>query len=278
MAVHTEGTLAGAEGRNLYWQAWEPEGAAKGVVVVVHGLHEHSARYDWVAEQLNGAGYAVFALDHSGHGRSEGVRGQLYRWSQVLDGVGSLVRKAREAHPDVPLFVLGHSMGGLVSLSYVIRDKPDISGLIVSAPALVQTVAGPALIAAGKVLSVVAPNLGAVALDSTHVSRDPEVVEYHRTNELMFTGKVRSRTAAEILKAADEVIANLDSLTVPLLVAAGTADQIVSPAGADLAYEKAGSADKTLKTYDGLYHEILNEPEKDVVMNDVLDWIKAHSA
>lgn len=275
---HTEGSMAGADGRELFWQSWEPSGTVKGVVVIVHGLHEHSARYEWVAGQLNAAGYAAFALDHAGHGRSGGARGQLYRWSQVLDGVGSLVRKAREAHPDVPLFVLGHSMGGLISLSYVLRDKPQLNGLIVSAPALVQSVAGPALVFAGKIISRVAPNLGVVALDSNFVSRDLAIVEYHRTNPLMITGNVRARTAAEVIRAGEQVIANLPSLRMPLLVLTGTADKIVDPAGAQIAYDKASSPDKTLKTYEGLYHEILNEPEKDVVMNDVLNWLAAHSA
>lgn len=277
MTNHIEGTLTGAHNRELYWQGWIPEDEVQAVVVVSHGLHEHGGRYEWVAQRLAEQGYAAYAIDHVGHGRSAGVRGQIGRMSDVVDGVDAMITEASTRHSGVPRFLLGHSMGALVALQYVIGNPQELRGLIVSAGPVIIDAGSPVERAAAKVLTRVAPNLGVVVLDSAAVSRDPDVVAYHETNPLMVHGKVRARTAAEMLTTADQVQAHLGRIRLPLLVMTGTADTLADPAGSQLIIDRVSSTDKSLKTYEGLYHEILNEPEKQVVLADIVEWIKERS-
>lgn len=278
MTDHLEGTLTGAHGRKLYWQGWTPAADhVQAVVVLVHGLHEHGGRYEWVAQQLTEHGYATYAVDHVGHGKSDGVRGQIGRMSDVVNGVDAMVTEVSTRHPDVPRFLVGHSMGALVALQYVISNPQELRGLVVSAAPVIIDAGSSAERAAAKVLTRVAPNLGVVVLDSAAVSRDPDVVAYHETNPLMVHSKVRARTATEMLTTADQVQAQLGRIRLPLLVMTGTADKLADPAGSQLIIDRVSSSDKTLKTYEGFYHEILNEPEKQVVLADLVEWIKERS-
>jgi acylglycerol lipase len=273
MTDHAEGKLSGAGDRKLYWQSWIGSDSSKGVIVLVHGLHEHSGRYEWVATRLADAGYAVYALDHAGHGRSDGARGQIGRMPEVVAGVDALVTLAAGRHPGPAPFIVAHSMGSLITLDYLVGNPQELRGIVLSAPPLVQDVASPLLLKVAKVLSVVAPNAPTVELDSETVSRDPAIVEYHRTNPLMVKGKIRARTGAEFIGAVDRVTAGLAKVTQPIFVIAGSADKLVKSEGANLVVEGAGSTDKTLKIYDGLYHEVFNEPEKETVIADVIAWL-----
>jgi acylglycerol lipase len=277
MTDHADGKLAGAGDRKLHWQSWIGSDTSKGVIVLVHGLHEHSGRYDWVATRLADAGFAVYAIDHAGHGRSEGQRGQIGRMSEVVAGVDALLALAAGRHPGPAPFIVAHSMGSLITLDYLVGNPQELRGVVLSAPPLVQDVASPVLVKVAKLLSVVAPNAPTVELDSETVSRDPEIVEYHRTNPLMVKGKIRARTGAEFIDAVDRVKSGLAKVTQPILVIAGSADKLVKPEGAEIVVEGAGSTDKTLKIYDGLYHEVFNEPEKETVIADVIAWLGEHS-
>jgi len=275
---HVEGQLPGAGKSKLYWQGWVDDSAStRGLVLVSHGMHEHGGRYEWVGHQLAAQGYPVYAIDHAGHGRSDGPRGQLGRMSEVVDGVDALLTLASSRQPDVPRYLLGHSLGALITLQYVTGNPQALDGVVVSGPPLVQDVISPVQAAAARVMSRVAPNLGIAELESTLVSRDPEVVHYHHTNPLMVRGKVRARTAAESMAAVNGIRHRLPRLRVPLLVMVGMEDKLVDPAGADLAMELVGSTDKALKRYVGLHHEVLNEPEKEVVLGDLVQWLKEHS-
>jgi alpha-beta hydrolase superfamily lysophospholipase len=271
------GHLAGSGGISLYWHAWLPEGAPRAVVVLAHGGLEHSGRYAHVAERLTNAGLATYAIDFRGHGQSGGRPGQIERMSLLVDDLDRLIRHASECHSATPKFVLAHSLGAMVALEYVVSGDRDLTGLVLSGTGIDVSGIPRRHVAVAKVLSAAAPNLGLMRLASERVSRDPAVVRRYDEDPLVFRGKVPVRTAAELLLSADRVTPRLGTVQLPLLVMHGGADAIATPAGARMIYEKAGSVDKTLNVYDGLYHEILNEPEKEMVIADVVKWIEAHT-
>ncbi|QNG36777.1 lysophospholipase [Geodermatophilaceae bacterium NBWT11] len=273
MTTHTEGHLSTGQ----FWQSWTPEAEVTGVVVLVHGLHEHGGRYAHVAERLARAGYATSAPDHPGHGRSPGSRGNIGSMAATVAGVDEVVRRAVEAHPGVPLFVYGHSMGGLVAAQYLTgRPSVAVRGAVLSAPALDLSTASGVQRAVAPVLSRLLPDLGVLTLDATAVSRDPAVVAAYQADPLNRMGKVRARTGAEMVAATAAMPDRLRSLTIPLLVLHGSADRLVPPAASELVVDRAGSTDVTHTVYDGLFHEPHNEPEQDRVLDDVVAWLDAH--
>jgi acylglycerol lipase len=274
--THTDGTFTGATGHEIYWRAWVPE-QPKAVVALAHGLHEHSGRYEHVAERLNRAGYAVYTVDHEGHGKSGGTKGNVGSMAGVLDDFGRVRRMAQDKHPGLPLVVLGHSMGGLIALDYLVsKGQEGVAALAVSGAAVDTSSAGGIQLKLAPVLGKLAPNLGVLLLGSDNVSRDPIVVKDYENDPLNHNGKVRARTGAEMLLSVQRVVAGLPKITVPVVIMHGTEDKLVPVAGSKLIDEKIGSSDKTLKLYDGLYHEIFNEPEQDQVLDDLVAWLDAH--
>lgn len=273
-AVHSEGKLPSGQ----YWQSWTVEQPV-GVVVLIHGLHEHSGRYRHVAARLNAAGYAVYALDHPGHGRSPGSRGNIGGMDAAVAGVGSLVRSAADRHSGVPVFVYGHSMGGLISLQYLTGAPLErICGAVISAPALDAGPVSTVERTFAPLLSKLLPDLGVRTIDADTISRDPEVVRDFRSDPLNHNGKMRARTAVEIMRTAEAMPQRLPSLTMPLLVLHGSADRLMPPAASELVRDRAGSADLTFRIHQGLHHESHNEPEKEQVLDEIVDWLDAHRA
>ncbi len=270
---HVENETSGGSGLKLYWQGWLPDTDPKAIVFIAHGLAEHGGRYAHVGSALADRGYAVYAIDHRGHGRSEGQRSQIDSVGQTVADLHAFTAVMRDHHPGLPLFLLGHSMGGAIAFAYALEHQDQLAGLILSAPALVIEDVSPVTVTVGKVLARIAPGVGVLQLDSGAVSRDPEVVRAYDTDPLNFRGKVPARTAAEILAVSKAAPARLPELRVPLLVFQGSADRLVSPKAAPLVHARAGSADKTLKVYEGLYHETMNEPERDEVIALVGDWL-----
>ncbi|MCX5042628.1 lysophospholipase [Aldersonia sp. NBC_00410] len=275
MTATTHGEFAGAAGM-IRWQGWLPDGPATALVVVVHGLGEHAGRYAWVAEQLAAKGYAVYAPDHQGHGLSDGTRANIDSMDGVADDVGTMLAEATRRHPDVPRFLLGHSLGGLITLYYVTRRPVELAGVVLSAPAADPGAVSAVEKIAARVLSRVAPNLGVLQLDATTVSRDPEVVQRYIDDPLVHSGKIPARTVGELLAAFERMQPRLAQLQVPLLVMHGTADALVSPDATKLVADAVGTSDLTVKYYDGLYHELLNEPEREQVLDEVLTWLDGH--
>lgn len=276
MSEHVEGEFTGAAGGRIYWQGWVAA-TARGVVVIAHGYAEHSGRYRHVAERLADEGYSTYALDHRGHGKSEGSKANINRMAEVVADLRTFVGLAPGAHPDVPLFLYGHSMGGLIALRYAIDHQSSLDGLVVSGPAIVATVGSKLERAAAKLLSRIAPDLRPTPLDSSLISRDPEVVRTYDSDPLVYRGKIPVRTAAESLITADTVIRDLPQLKLPVLILQGGEDKLISPVSAQIVADKVASEDITTKLYDGLYHEVHNEPEKDTVLGDVVSWLEAHS-
>ncbi len=274
---HVEGHRESAPGRSAYWQAWLPPDRARAVVVIVHGLHEHSARYAHVGARLAGAGFAAYAADQRGHGRSDGRRANLERMALIVADLGSFVRFAAERHGGLPVFMVGHSLGGLIALQYATEPGTSLEGLVLSGPLVAVTVGSALLKSLAGVLSAVVPDLGVATLDAEEkISRDPEVVRAYREDPLVYRGKVKARTGAEILVTTQRLPARLPQLSVPLLLLHGADDLICAPAGSTMVHDRVSSADKTLRRYQGLYHEVFNEPERGEVLTDLVRWLEQH--
>jgi acylglycerol lipase len=273
VAEHEEGTLEGAGGVKLYWQGWSPA-ARRVTVVLAHGASEHSGRYAWTAERLAERGYATYAIDHRGHGKSEGARAYIDRMDNVVADLDQLVDAAATGGP---LFLLGHSMGGTVALAYTARHEEKLDGLVLSAPLAALEAASQAERVAGRILSIVAPKLGVVPIDSTKVSRDPAVVSDYDGDPLNHHGRLPARTVHELSAAIGSFPDAVSRMTLPILVMHGTADTLVPPMATDMIEQRAGAEDLTVIRYDGLYHELLNEPERDRVVGDIADWLDAHT-
>ncbi|WP_194819295.1 alpha/beta hydrolase [Nocardia sp. XZ_19_385] len=270
-----DGSFEGV-GSRIAWRAWLPDGETRAVVVLVHGIAEHSGRYVHVGTRLADAGFAVYALDHVGHGKSEGGKANIGSMSGSADNVEGMLELASREQPGVPRFLLGHSMGSLIVLYLATRAPLKVDGIVVSAPPLDIPVGNPLQKLVAPVLSRLTPNLGVLTLDSSMISRDPAVVAAYDADPLVYRGKLPARTATEILQATDIVKARLDKLTVPMLVLHGTADALAAPSSSDLIERGAATKDLTVLRYDGLYHEVFNEPEQDKVLGDVVEWLQAH--
>lgn len=265
------GNLEGYGGVDIFWQAWLPDGEARAVVGLAHGASEHSGRYAWVGEQFAKRGYALYALDHRGHGRSGGPRAVIDSVDAAVADLGELLELAQAD------FLLGHSMGGWLSVAYATRRQETIKGLLLSAPAADVRAASLPERLASHLLSRAAPRLGVFSIDSSGVSRDPEVVRDYDADPLNHHGKLPARTVHVMVQEAGRFPHSVPKIRVPLLVQVGTGDPIVPPSASDFIYATASSADKTIKRYDGLYHEILNEPERDAVVADTLAWLDART-
>ena len=276
---HRTGHFDGAGGVRIFWQAWLPDGKPRGVVAMAHGASEHSGRYAWTGEQLAARGYALYALDHRGHGRSEGARAVIDRVDNAVADLGELIGIADgESDGQGKPFLFGHSMGGFLALAFATRRQGEIEGLMLSAPVAVLEAASPVQRLAGRVLSAIAPKLGVYEIDSSTVSRDPEMVRDYDADPLNFHGKLPARTVQQMAQEIARFPQTVPSITVPLLVQVGTADELVPPQSSELVYGWASSQDKTIEHYDGLFHEILNEPERDAVVTDTIAWLDAHTS
>jgi len=278
--AHTEGTFSGAEGREIYWQSWRDEAVpTRAVIVLAHGAAEHSGRYRYVVEKLVPAGYPIWALDHHGHGRSEGRRAVIERLGQAVADIGTLVDMVAADEPDAPLFLLGHSMGGAIALSYTFDNREKLDGLILSAPAASLEAASAPVRLIGRVLSAVAPTLGVFDVDPKTISRDPEEVETYANDPLNHQGRLPARTVAELTSAIETFPERVEGIELPLLVMHGSADKLTPDSASRMVHERAASADKTLTIYDGYFHEIFNEPkaDRDRVLDDLLGWLNSHT-
>ena len=273
---HIDGNFKGVRNVNIYYQGWLPKEHEKAVLLVVHGLGEHSGRYLNVVKHFVPLGYAVYGLDHIGHGKSEGVREYVEQFADFTDTLTIFYNMVTEWQANKPIFILGHSMGGLIASYYLLDHQADFNGAIISAPAVqVGDSISQATIMMGKILSRLAPKMGLIALDVNGISRDPKVVEAYINDPLVFHGKTPARLAAELLSAMLRVTAEASKITLPFIVVQGAKDSLVDPSGAQMLYDKASSEDKTLKIYDELYHEVFNEPERERVLQDLEDWLES---
>ncbi|MFH2039267.1 MAG: lysophospholipase [Chloroflexota bacterium] len=274
---HIEGNFKGVHNTNIFYQAWLPTGDIKAVLLVVHGLGEHSGRYMNVVNHFVPLGYAVYGLDHIGHGRSDGAREIIARFDDFTDTLTIYFKMVKDWHKDKPVFLLGHSLGGAIVSYFLLDHQSDFKGAVISAPAVkVGDSITAFTITMSKVLSKLAPKMGVLALDATLISKDPEVVQAYVNDPLVFHDKTPARMGAEMLSAMQRISAEAGKISLPFIVVQGGEDKLVDPAGAQMLYDLADSTDKTLKIYPGLYHEVFNEPERNMVLTDVETWLAAH--
>lgn len=269
-----ESTFEGVGGLKIATRSWRPEGKVRGVMVLVHGFNAHSGYMVWPGEQFAANGLASYALDLRGRGKSEGERFYVENFSDYLGDVDKLVGIARSENPGLPVFVLGHSAGGVIATSYVFEHQDEIAGLISESFAYDVGLPGIASLLL-KGISHITPHLHVFTLKNEIFSRDPEVVAAMNNDPLIANESQPAETAAELLKAADRLTENFTKFTVPVLIIHGTDDKATRPAGSQYFYDHAASTDKTLKLYEGHYHDLLNDIDKEIVMADIQNWIDA---
>jgi acylglycerol lipase len=275
---HSEDWFRGRDGTRLYMQAWEPHGPPRAVVLVVHGLFEHSGRYGNLVNCIVPRGFAVYSFDQRGHGRSEGLRGYIRRFSYYVDDLEIFRKLVSERHPAKPMFILGHSVGGTVVADYLPGHQAEFSGCVLSAA---TTAPGSSVtrssILMARALSALLPKLGVARIDATAISRDRQVVEAYVNDPLVYRGKIRARLGAELINVIERALpSKVTDIEVPILLIHGSQDRLSNTEGSSRLYAMVKSKDKTLKYYDGFYHELLNEPERARVLADIGDWLENH--
>lgn len=275
--VPGEDRVLTAAGFRIEVRSWRPMSPPRGVVAIVHGVKSHSGYYEWAAEQLVRSGLAVYALDLHGRGRSEGARLYLEKFEDYLDDVDALVKLARSREPDLPVFLLGHSAGGVVSCVYALEHQAELAGFICESFAF-QVAAPEAVYPLLKALGRVAPHLPLLRLKNRDFSRDPQAVRAMELDPLVADEVQPSHTVAELVRATERLKREFSRITLPVLILHGTSDKVTRPSGSRFFYERASSPDKTLRLYDGHAHDLLNDLDRQVVMADITGWMDAHLA
>ena len=274
---HQEGFFKGVRDANIYFQSWQPESEPRAVLLIVHGLAEHSGRYINIVNHFVPLGYAVYGMDHLGHGKSDGTRVYVKRFEDYTNMLKIYFDRIRRWQPGKPIFLVGHSMGGLISAVFLLDHQAELTGAVLSGAAVkVSDNITPAILVVGKILSALMPRFGLIGLDAKGVCRDPAVVQAYVSDPLVFKGKTTARLAAEMRKAMQYVSAAATKITLPIMIVQGSADKCVDPAGAQMLYDLVSSADKEIRIYDGFYHEVFNEPDHDKVVRDVEIWLRSH--
>ena len=271
-----DGLLTGGGHGTLFWQGWLPPESPTGVLMICHGLGEHSGRYQTVVDTLVPDGWAIYAVDLRGHGRSAGLRTHVDRYPDLLDDLDTLRTLVTERHPDLPQFLLGHSMGGQVALAYALYRRPLLAGLVLSAPLLAMNTVSPATVAVLRRVARLAPRLRPAGIDPTKVSKDPDVVADMQADPLVWHGNPTLGLSAALFNRCGPLLERARELQVPLLTQHGLADEITDPIGTARLAAIEGPAEKTALWYPGLWHEIYHEPERARPLADLRDWLDAH--
>ena len=268
--------LRSRDGLQLLVQGWEPDGRIRAVICLLHGLGEHSGRFAHLAHFLLPSGYAVISFDLRGHGNSEGVRGHFPSIESVLQDVDELIKAARERCPQAPRFLYGHSLGGVLALNYVLNRKPQLAGVVVTSPALRTALENQKVkIAVARFLALIAPALTLPSgLDTRALSRDSDVVRDYVQDALVHD-RASCTFAIVALNAIRWTYEHAGEFQPPLLVMHGTADQLAYSQGSQ-EFASRVNGDCTVKLWNGLYHEIHNEPEKGDVFAYLLQWLDSH--
>jgi len=262
--------------RGIFVRSWQPSGAARGVIVLVHGFNSHSGYYIRTGEELAARGFAAYALDLRGRGRSDGDRFYIESLAEYAQDVGTVVSLAKLRHASLPVFLLGHSAGGVASCLYVLEHQAELAGFICESFAF-ELPAPDFAIAALKGLSHLAPHAHVLKLHNDDFSRDPAVVKAMDDDPLIANETQPTRTLAELARADERLRSEFPSITLPLLILHGTADKAAKASGSQTFYDSAGSKDKTLKLYEGHYHDLLNDVGREDVFGDIVGWIEARA-
>ena len=266
-----------SDGLRIHFRAWHPSATPRAVVVIVPGFNAHSAYYAWAAEQLVADRFAVYALDLRGRGLSDGERFYVDTFDDYVADVTRFVALAKSKEPIVPIFLLGHSAGGVVASLFTIDHQTELAGFICESFAY-QVPAPDFALAVFKGLSHVAPHAHILHLKNEDFSRDPQAVSAMNADPLIAHETQPTRTLAAMVRADERLKDAFPRITLPVLILHGTADKATKPSGSQFFYDTVGSSDKTLKFYNGGFHDPLNDIGKEVVMGDITAWIVARVA
>ena len=270
---HSDGKFDGPGGLSIYYQYWQPQETPTGVIMIAHGAAEHGGRYRRFAEFFVQQGFAVAALDLPGHGQSEGVRCQIQCFADYVACLRQFHLHVAKDIPGVPVWLLGHSMGGLIATAYLLQYQAELAGCMLSGAAI-KTDLEPGWLQNQiiRLLSAVLPKAGVLQLDAAGVSRDPQEVQIYLNDPLVYTGKLPARMVKVLFEGMHQVQAKAGAITLPMLIMHGGADAMTSPEGSRFLDAQVSSSDKTLRIYPELYHEIFSEPERNEIFAEVLAW------
>lgn len=270
-------TLRTHDGLKLTLKSWPTSLEIKARILIVHGLAEHSGRYETLAREFNQAGLLVYSYDARGHGQSEGDKCYVEDFDHYLKDLNAYINMIKNEHPNTPLFLMGHSAGGEVVAVYALKFKPDLAGVILSSPALKPgDDISPVLISLSGIMNKLAPRLKVLALDPNAISRLPDEVVRYKNDPLNYHGKIPTSTGYQ-LQQNFKVISNLASqFDYPLYIYHGTGDKLTNVDGSREFFNHAKSKDKTLKLYEGGYHELIHDSCKDEVKAELISWIENH--
>ncbi|MEK7434959.1 MAG: lysophospholipase [Cyanobacteriota bacterium] len=273
--IHKTGFFNSIDKIELFEQSWTPKEESKTVLIIVHGLKDHSSRYEDFAKKMVEKGISVYSYDLRGHGKSKGYKVWIDSFNQYIDDLGLFYAKVKQKEGNKKMFIMGHSMGGAITTLFAMSKKPEIEGVILSAPALK---AGKDIseIKIGLVnfLSGAFPYLGLLELDDNSFSRDKNAVEDMKKDPLIYHSNGPARTASELIKALERINTNMIDFNYNFITLHGTDDKITNIEGSEDLYKKAKSKNKKFLSYKDSYHDLLHEREKDKVFDDIYSWIK----
>ena len=259
---------------SIYTQSWTSVNSPKALLFIIHGVAEHSGRYEHVAEKMVANDIFVFTCDLPGHGKSSGKRSYIRSFNETLAIIEYQVQKMKFIHPDIPVFILGHSMGGALAANYALKLKPEVNGFIITSAALkIGDDISPLLVKLSGFLSVIVPKLPAIKLASGGLSHDQNIVDNYDSDPLNYRGMLPVRTGSEINKSITYNQENAAEFTYPVLLMHGKEDKLADNRGTVDFHSRISSTDKELKLFEKLYHELLNEYEKDEIIGDIINWI-----
>ena len=271
----TEETFDSAGGVQIFFRSWLPDAAPRAVVVICHGVNSHSGQHRWTAGQFVGKGLAVYALDLRGRGKSDGERFYVEDVADYVADVAGAVKIAKARHPGLPAFLLGHSAGGVTSAVYTLDNQAELAGFICESFAFQVPAPGFAL-AAIKGLSHIAPRLPVLKLKMEDFTRDPQALAALNADPLTAHEAQPAATVAALVRADERLREEFPLIKLPVLILHGTEDKATVPAGSQFFFDTVGSTDKTLKLYEGHFHDLLNDVGKEGVMADIMAWIDRH--
>jgi alpha-beta hydrolase superfamily lysophospholipase len=261
-------------GIKIFVRSWRPAAPPRAVVVICHGVNSHGGQYVWAAQQLAAAGFAVYALDLRGRGKSDGARFHVDTVADYVGDVAAVIALAKSREPGLPVFLLGHSAGGVVSCTYALDHQAELAGLICESFAF-KVPAPDFALALIKGISRLFPRLPVLKLKNEDFSRDPAAVKALNSDPLTANEVQPAKTVAALVRANERLRREFPLITLPVFILHGTADKATLPVGSQFFHATAGSRDKTLKLYDGHAHDLLNDIGKESVMADIKTWIDA---